>query len=142
MKAIMKDSDMKRIFEILAAHPMSEEKKREICTAVLMRRVSALKRRLILLAGTAALSMASIIMSAYYAWKSMVSSGVFSYVSLAFSDTGTLLTYWKEFAFTLLESLPMLSAAAFLGAVALFIWSGTRVIRDSKVHFVGMSVVS
>ena len=36
-------------------------------------------------------------------------SGFYEYASLAFSDTGLLLSSWKELAFSLIESLPIMS---------------------------------
>jgi hypothetical protein len=36
-------------------------------------------------------------------------SGFYEYFSLIFSDGGSILAYWKEFVFSLLESLPMVS---------------------------------
>ena len=36
-------------------------------------------------------------------------SGFYEYFSLIFSDGGSMLTYWKELAFSLAESLPIMS---------------------------------
>ena len=37
--------------------------------------------------------------------------GFYEYVSLAFSDFGIILTYWREFALSLVNSLPLASIA-------------------------------
>ncbi|MBI3888297.1 hypothetical protein HY311_00710 [Candidatus Nomurabacteria bacterium] len=36
-------------------------------------------------------------------------SGFYEYFSLLFSDTGSVVTYWKEFSFSLAEALPVIS---------------------------------
>jgi hypothetical protein len=36
-------------------------------------------------------------------------SGFYEYFSLIFSDTGSIISYWKEFVFSLAESLPVFS---------------------------------
>ncbi|KKR42196.1 MAG: hypothetical protein UU10_C0014G0010 [Parcubacteria group bacterium GW2011_GWF1_40_6] len=39
----------------------------------------------------------------------LTQSGFYEYASLAFSDTSLVLSAWKEFAFSLVESLPIMS---------------------------------
>jgi hypothetical protein len=41
--------------------------------------------------------------------NNLAHSGFYEYFSLIFSDGGSMMTYWKEFSFSLVESLPTLS---------------------------------
>ena len=41
--------------------------------------------------------------------SNLAHSGFYEYFSLIFSDGGSMMTYWKEFSFSLVESLPTLS---------------------------------
>lgn len=44
----------------------------------------------------------------------LAASGASGYLSLAFSDLGSLAVYWQDFMWTMLESFPAISIAAFL----------------------------
>jgi len=50
-------------------------------------------------------------------------SGFYEYLSLAFSNGGLFSSYWKEFAFSLLESLPTISIVLLLIPVFIFFLS-------------------
>jgi hypothetical protein len=41
-------------------------------------------------------------------------SGFYEYFSLLFSDTGSIISYWKEFTFSIAESLPIISIISVL----------------------------
>ncbi len=47
----------------------------------------------------------------------LASSGLLSYASIVFSDTGTVAQYWKDFLLLLGESIPVTASLAFLGAL-------------------------
>ena len=55
------------------------------------------------------------------AWKTLstdlAQSGLYEYVSLAFSSGGSILSYWKEFALSMAESLPTMSIILSLSLV-------------------------
>lgn len=57
-------------------------------------------------------------------------SGLYQYLSLAFSDTGTLAGYWKQFGLVLVESIPMVSIALVLGITFVLGWSLKKAIRE------------
>jgi hypothetical protein len=52
-----------------------------------------------------------------YTHSQLTASGFFEYLSFAFSDGGSLFTYWQEFAVTLLEALPILGITLILFAL-------------------------
>ncbi|MDE2188680.1 MAG: hypothetical protein KGJ35_03055 [Patescibacteria group bacterium] len=55
-------------------------------------------------------------------------TGFSSFIALAFTDSASMLTNWRDFAWTLLESIPAFGLAAVLGATAVCIgflrWAG------------------
>ncbi len=50
-------------------------------------------------------------------------SGFYEYLSLAFSDSGLILSIWREFIFSLAESLPILSVIFTLSLIFIFFLS-------------------
>ncbi len=67
--------------------------------------------------------------------KSLSQSGLYEYLSLIFSDGGALVSFWKEFAFTFMESLPVLVLAGFLAATAVFLWAAAKLMRAIRPSF-------
>lgn len=57
-------------------------------------------------------------------------SGFYEYLSFAFSDGGTLVSYWKEFALSLIDSLPVVSVVLCLALIFAFLFS----IRNAFGH--------
>jgi len=53
----------------------------------------------------------------------LVQSGFYEYFSLIFSDSGSVLSAWREFMFSLIESLPILSVIFTLSLVFVFFLS-------------------
>ncbi len=81
--------------------------------------------RLLLLAILSTSSLVAVILSFYSLGRALAKSGFFEYFSLV-TDTSVITTYWKEVAFSLVESLPFLSIALMLAVIDIFIWSGSK----------------
>ncbi len=62
-------------------------------------------------------------------------SGFYEYLSLAFSGDSTVFIYWKEFAFSVLDSLPLLTLIAFLGTIVVFIWTSANAYTSARKIF-------
>ncbi len=69
--------------------------------------------------------------------QSLNQSGFNQYVSLVFSDGAILANYWKELAWSLAESLPIMILIAFLSVLSIFVWSlfKTILIGRQKIAF-------
>ncbi len=65
--------------------------------------------------------------------SALAESGFMQFFSLFFSDFEVLTAYWHNFALALLESLPVISIAALLGTIFIFIGSLKFLTRDIKV---------
>ncbi len=57
-------------------------------------------------------------------------SGFYEYFSLAFSSSGTLIIYWKDFLLLLAESLPAMSMILFLTLILVFLFSLKYITRQ------------
>ncbi len=74
-----------------------------------------------LLCLVAAVSLVATVPAFQYTYQEFQRSGFFQYLSLLFSDSSVVLSYWYAFALSLLESLPFLAIAALLGSVFIFL---------------------
>lgn len=77
-------------------------------------------------------SLFALIPAFQYALQEFHQSGFYQYLSLLFSDSGVVLVYWKEFAMSLAESLPVLGILVFLSAVFVFLGSVKLAINNIK----------
>ena len=69
-------------------------------------------------------------------------SGFYEYLSLAFSSKGLLFSYWKEFAFSLAESLPTMSIVLSLALLFIFFLSLYFIIKQIiNNKYIGRSYV-
>jgi len=60
----------------------------------------------------------------------LAQSGFYEYLSLAFSDSGLILSAWREFVFSLAESLPVLSVVFTLSLIFIFFLSLKYVLKQ------------
>ena len=67
-----------------------------------------------------------------YTAKEFYQSGFYQYLLLIFSDSGLVMTYWKEFVMTLAESLPLLGVAIFLFFMLILLGSFRLAIKNLK----------
>lgn len=58
------------------------------------------------------------------------SSGFFEYLSLIVSDGSAVLGYWKEFALTIAESVPLLGIGSIIGLIMVVAYSVKKVVED------------
>ncbi|MFA6354440.1 MAG: hypothetical protein WCX12_02030 [Candidatus Paceibacterota bacterium] len=65
----------------------------------------------------------------------MAGSGFSQFFSLIFSDTQVVLTYWREFILSLIESMPILGITVVLGLVLVFLASVKFLVRDFSAVF-------
>jgi type II secretory pathway pseudopilin PulG len=59
-------------------------------------------------------------------------SGSFAYLQLLFTRDTAILSYWRELGFSLVESIPAFTIAAFLIGLILFLWSGIRATQNIR----------
>ena len=101
----------------------------------IMRRIKRYKRR-VLMAKTVGFgtlfagSIVALVIAYSNLANALAQSGFLNFISLFFSDFGMTMANFQDFAFSMLESFPVFSAAFLLGGVILAIWSAAHFIDD------------
>lgn len=62
----------------------------------------------------------------------LMQSGFFQFFSLIFSDLSVVVVYWQSFAFTLMESLPIMSLLAFFLVLFILFESAKHLTKNIK----------
>lgn len=66
----------------------------------------------------------------------LIKSGFIQFFSLLFSDTKIVLTYWENFAMSLLETLPVMNLIILLAIILVFLESLKLLLKDLKNIFI------
>ena len=69
--------------------------------------------------------------------SNLTQSGFYEYFSLIFSDSGSIISYWKEFAFSLVESLPLTSIILTLSLIFFFFLSIRYIMKQINNKYIG-----
>ncbi|MFZ5363925.1 MAG: hypothetical protein ACOZAG_00355 [Patescibacteria group bacterium] len=103
-----------------------------MCRIEKERKILTLRRRIIIFSIGLVGSAIAFIPALAYVRTGLVESGFSAFFSLIFSDTEIVLVYWKNFAQSLLETLPVAGLAVFLATIAVFLESLKMLVRDLK----------
>ncbi|HTK04069.1 MAG TPA: hypothetical protein VL500_00635 [Candidatus Eisenbacteria bacterium] len=95
-------------------------------------RRTALVRRIAVFSVGLAASAAAFVPAFLSVRTSLAESGFGQYLSLLFSDGGTVMSAWQDFGFALMESLPAAGIAACLAALLFFTASFMLVTHDMR----------
>lgn len=79
-------------------------------------------------------SAAGMIASSIYAARAIYQSGFYQYLSLAFSDPDVVLTYWREFTLSVVESAPLLGITLVLTAAVALLASVRTYMHNTGRH--------
>ncbi|MGC9602741.1 MAG: hypothetical protein ABSE76_03340 [Minisyncoccia bacterium] len=106
----------------------------------IMERIAYAKRRKArvrtgLFAALAVVSGAALIPALQYTAEQFYVSGFYDYLTLVFSDRGFVLTYWRQFSLSLVESLPSLAILLLLPIACALGYSLYRLTQTSRVAF-------
>ena len=81
------------------------------------------------------ISIAALVPAINYFAGDFNQSGFSQYFSLLFTDGGTAMIYWKDFALSLLESLPIISTATLLATTLILLSSLKLIAQNAKIAF-------
>jgi hypothetical protein len=101
----------------------------------IMARIARRERR-VLIAKTAVFgalfagSTTFLVMAYFNLATALTQSGFFSFASLFFSDFGAAMSNFQDYAFSILESFPVFSAAFLVGGLIVVIWSASHLFDD------------
>ncbi|HEV8666466.1 MAG TPA: hypothetical protein VN665_01280 [Candidatus Paceibacterota bacterium] len=80
----------------------------------------------------AILSGAALVPVAEYTAQQFYASGFYDYLSLLLSDHTLVMTYWREFGLSLVESLPSLAILLFVPIAVALVWSLMRLVKNVR----------
>ena len=64
--------------------------------------------------------------------KDAYQSGLSEYLSLLISDSSSVLSYWKVYTMSIVESLPILQITILFASIWVFVWSMNIIINNLK----------
>ena len=80
-------------------------------------------------------SFGGMVWGAIAAVQALSQSGFGHYVSLIFSDTGSIVSLWYPFALSIVESLPLFALTVLVGALLAFVSSAPYAARSARRAF-------
>ena len=99
----------------------------------------AARLRLATLGVLVTVSAAALVPAVSYTTHEFYTSGFYDYSALLFSDRSLALTYSRDMAFSLLESVPSLAVLLLLGFSIALIWSLRRALRAAPMAFMPLT---
>jgi len=131
---------MRKEYEKLFSHFTTIEPSEGLLDKIMERikrekRLLAVKRRLVLFSLSLIASAVAFTPVFNLVQTDLSESGFLQFLSLAFSDFGIVVTYWQTFIMSLLETIPAISLAIFLGVVLTFLESLKLLARDIKIIY-------
>jgi hypothetical protein len=98
-------------------------------------RLLSMKRRLFLFSTTVLISAGALIPVVNAFQTEFAQSGLFQFLSLLFSDLGSVAANWQDFGLAILESLPAMNMMALLINMFVLLWSLKHLAQAIKVVF-------
>jgi len=98
-------------------------------------RKEEIKKTIYKIAFSSILSLGSVAMSIIFIMnviKDTYQSGLYEYLSLIASDGALVISYWKTFTMSVVESLPILQITMVFTSVWIFVWSINMVLTSLK----------
>ena len=126
------DRNWKKIFKNLEFLEPPEGFSERVFNLILKQSRRASEIRFRVYTAIAAVSLISFIFAIKYILQEFSRTGFYEYLSLAFSDGGTVLIYWKEFTLTLAESLPAVEITLVLTILLAFLGSVSLAIKNNR----------
>lgn len=97
------------------------------------KKVKTVRRRIFVFSALSLIFIVAFV-PAFSAMKTnMVESGFLDFASLLFSDFNIVISYWQNFAMSLLESLPVMNLAIVFFVALAFLWSLKSLFKDVEL---------
>ncbi len=117
-------------------HDMSIDKLRDkIIFSINNEEIRRAKMYFLVFTTTALVSIFGLVASVRYMIREFYQSGFYTYFSLVFSDTNTIVVYWRELSLSLVETMPMVGITISLIAVCVFLISLRMLVKNTKGVF-------
>lgn len=89
-------------------------------------------RQALLFVGLNLASVFCLVVAGYYLGQALGLSSFGYYLSLFYSDSLTIIVYWRQFLSVLAESLPTITLLALLLSVVVWVWSISKTLSKTK----------
>ena len=129
----MKDN-YKRLFEKINQFEPSEKLQDGILAKIDLEKRRSAGIRLIFFGIVATFLFVAVVPSSQYVAREFYQSGFYQYFSFIFSDSGAVLSSWKEFTLLLAESAPLTEITIFLATILAFLVSVKLAIKNVCVR--------
>lgn len=131
---------MRKDYEKLFTHLKPQEPPVGLFSKIMSRihkeeRLLSVKKRLILFSTAVVISAGAFIPIINAFQAEFAQSGIYQFLSLIFTDSGSVMAYWQDFSLALLESLPAVSTIALLATMLVFLWSLKHLAQAVKIVF-------
>lgn len=128
--------DYEKLFTYLKAPEPSDALFGDILSRIQReRQLIALRKRLVLFSIGMIGSVIAFFPAFSAVWADLSQSGVISFISLIFSDSAEVMALWQDFAFSVLEAIPVLGTAMLLSALFVFLGLARLFMKDFKIVF-------
>jgi hypothetical protein len=125
--------DYEKIFKNLYSIDPPENLGEAVLAKINAKKIQSARIRLFSFGFVAVLSLIALIPAFQYAAQDFSQSGFYQNILLVFSDGEILISYWWEFAMSLVTSLPIFGITVLLGAVFVFLGSLKMAVKNIKV---------
>ena len=138
---------MRKDYETLFTHLKPQEPPVGLFNKIMARiheeeRLLSIKRRLILFSIPVIISAGAFIPVINAFQAEFAQSGFSHFLSLMFSDFGSVIANWQDFGLTILESLPAMSIISLLTTALVFLWSTKHLAQAIKGIFNQSQLIS
>ena len=107
----------------LVRHEPERDLPKKIWVAVVTREQRLTRLKLWIFSSVGLVSLIGLVPTFRMLFSDFAKSGLYDYLSLAFSDSRLVLSYWREFSFSVAESLPIISIISSLAIIFIFFLS-------------------
>ncbi|TAN33030.1 hypothetical protein EPN28_03445 [Patescibacteria group bacterium] len=127
--------DFEKLFTNISSPRPAEELLDKVMNRIQKERVFlALRRKLVIFFASTLCSAVALVGALRLAGRGFAESGFFKFFSLLFSDFGSVYAYWQDFAWSLLESLPVMGLIILLAAVLALLISLRLFVRGIIIY--------
>ncbi|MFA5022753.1 MAG: hypothetical protein WC385_02615 [Candidatus Paceibacterota bacterium] len=127
--------NIRKLFEATQAVGLSADLDERVYARLEQEQKKLAKRHLLIFGLADAFSAVGLVVSVFYLVNLSAGSGFYNYLSLFWSDGGSIALYWHELALSLVESLPMLGVIIFLGVALILLLSLAKTLSNLKAFY-------
>lgn len=110
-------NNYQKLLNNLGSKPAPEDLYKGVLLRLTIEQGRAVKRRFAIAAASLVASVTAAVVAVLALASSLTASGFWKFISLIFTDGGTVVTYWQQFSLSLLESFSMTEMVVSLACI-------------------------